>query len=489
MEFLSPDQVPPNRREAHRRAVDLLDRCEATGQPFALVLRTYTITQLFGEADERFQASEQLENALDEELAPLGLGVVTVQAQNAVSQLQFLGEDAVNHEFEIRAPALYVPAEVWMTVVEHLITRAGLVVVLLSAHTPGVLWELDKLVELDQADRTLVVLFTAAWMDPLPELPVLERFLRVSFGHQLAVPGFADHFLVKDLVASMCSEHTSGRPEIDWSSMAAAYERTAQREWGWHALRDAAESFRRAARVSLRLDDHLAAARQTIKRATVLDALQDGTAARDVLHQLADHLAASTGRETALARAQLDAALARAMAASGEAGDALALLDQSRTRAGERDDPRSASILQTAKAWIRRGEADGIGAMTAAQEAVALAQRAESAAELWQSLIVLGIVWADFGEWFPHGMDTFARAVEAMPESGAEEDLWLVLMTLGRLAAQNGNWSAATRAYESAAQAATAANLTAEARTARERLLAVLPIGRQPGSGPPAGST
>lgn len=473
--FVSPNEVPPNRREAHQRALDLLDRYESTEQSFALVLRTYLVTQLFGEAPEGFRATQLFENILHDELALLGLGAITVQAQGVGTEQFFLAdEDTVNREFEVCSPALYMRTEGWSTTVEYLIARAGLVVVLLQAATPGALQELESIVALGRADHTVIVLFESNFTDPLPELPILERFLRVIFGHELDPPRVVDHFLLKDLVDAMCAGRTSQPPETDWRSVAAGYEQLARSERGRRALSDAAVSYGRAARISLRSDDHLGAVHQTIAQATVLDQLGDAAKARDVMHGVANAVPVSTGGETGRARAELDAAVARQMAADGEALGALDLLDQSRRRADERDDPRSASVLQTASAWIRRCNLDVLGAMGAAREAVALADRAGAGAELWRSLIVLGILWGDLGEWSPLGSDAIARAVGVMPESGAEEDLWMVLMTLGRLATKTRDWSTAARAYMAAAQAGTAADLPAEARTARESLLTAL---------------
>ena len=61
-----------------------------------------------------------------------------------------------------------------------------------------------------------------------------------------------------------------------------------------------------------------------------------------------------------------------------------------------------------------------------------------------------------------------------MPDEGAEEDLWLVLMTLGRLASQASDVTTALVARTAAAHAAVIASLPAEARTAREALFAAM---------------
>jgi len=472
VEFLSPDDVAPNRRRAHQRAVDIVRRSESGGKPFALVLRTYRVTQLFADAPEGFQATQMFENVLHDELEPLGLGAVTVQDRGLGSELQYPAADASDRELEVRAPALCVATEGWLTTVRSLIVHAGLIVVLLQVDTPGVLQELEAIAAMGRADQTVVAVLVSRFTDPPPEPPILAEFFRVISTHELDAPPLVDHFLVKDLVDGMRLGRTT--TETHWPPVVEGYEQLARSERGRRALSDAATSYGRAARISLRLADYGGAVRQTVARSTVLEQLGDAAEAGAVLKSLADAMPAATDGATRLARAELDAATAHRLATDDNAEAALTLLERSRRHAEEADDHRSLSVLHTAGAWIRRGQLDVFGAMTAAHEAVAHAERAGSAAELWRSCTVLGILWGDLGEWSPRGVDCLARAVAAMPDSGAEADLWMVLMTRGRLAAQAGDWSTATRAYLAAARAATAADLPAEARTARERLLTAL---------------
>lgn len=474
--FVSPDEVPANRRPAHERALDLLDRHSSTGQPFALVLRTYRFTQLFRDAPEGLRATQVFENVLHDELAQAGLDAVTVQDRGAGTERYFPADGQDDRDFEVRSPALFVQTEGWLSTVEYLIARAGLLVVLLQTSSPGVLQELEKIVEMGRADHTVVVVFGSDLMDmnPIPDLPVLGNFHRVISSHELDLPRIVKLFLLEDLVHDMRAGRTSRPSAMDWRSVAAGYEQLARSERAQRALRAAAESFGRAARVSLRIGDHRGAVRQTTDRAELLEQLDDTVAARAVLRELSEALPPATDGEAGLAHAELDAAVARRMATDGDAAGALELLDRSRAHAEDRDDVRSVSVLRTAEAWIRRGDHDVLGAITAAQHAVAAAEGAGADAELRRSLIVLGVLWDDLGEWSPRGSDAFARAVAAMPESGAEDDMWMVLMTLGRLAARTGDRGTAVRAYLAAAQSGAAAGLPAEARTARERLFTAL---------------
>src|SRR5690349_13790485 len=374
VEFLSPDDVAPNRRRAHHRAVDIVRRSESGGKPFALVLRTYRVTQLFADAPEGFQATQMFENVLHDELEPLGLGAVTVQDRGLGSELQYPAADASDRELEVRAPALCVATEGWLTTVRSLIVHAGLIVVLLQVDTPGVLQELEAIAAMGRADQTVVVVLVSRFTDPPPEPPILAEFFRVISTHELDAPPLVDHFLVKDLVDGMRLGRTT--TETHWPPVVEGYEQLARSERGRRALSDAATSYGRAARISLRLADYGGAVRQTVARSTVLEQLGDAAEAGAVLKSLADAMPAATDGATRLARAELDAATAHRLATDDNAEAALTLLERSRRHAEEADDHRSLSVLHTAGAWIRRGQLDVFGAMTAAHEAVAHAERA-----------------------------------------------------------------------------------------------------------------
>lgn len=475
--FLSPDDVPPNRREAHRRALEIVDRYESAGRPFSLMLRTYMVTQQFGEPPEGFHARHLFENLLHDELSPLGLDVILVQPQGMGTERHFPVETGgQDSDFVIRSPALYMRTEGWLESVRYLIARAGLVVVLLQAGTPGLLQELDTIIAMGRADDTVLVLLSTEGFPPPPELPALEGFLRQTYGHQLQFdrPGLVEHFLLKDLVVSM-TDHQVSRPlQTNWHTIAAGYEQQARSERGDRALADAAASFGRATRAWIRSNEPLRAVNAAIDQATILEQLNDAANANEVTRKMANALSLATGHETRRAQARLDASVARRMASEEDATGALNLVTHSLNRGSERDDPGSASELHSAEAWIRRGNGDVLGAMSAAQQAVALASRAGGAEELWRSLIVLGVLWGDLDEWTPSGMDAFARAVSVMPEVGAEDDLWFVLMTMGRVASQILDWPTAERAYTAAAESALVGKLPAQARTAREALLTVL---------------
>src|SRR5690348_7413819 len=71
------DSMPEPRRTLHRRAVEVIARHRRERAPYALVLRSYGIVQLFGGTAQRL--GEVFENVLVDALEPAGVGVVQIQ--------------------------------------------------------------------------------------------------------------------------------------------------------------------------------------------------------------------------------------------------------------------------------------------------------------------------------------------------------------------------------------------------------------------------
>jgi hypothetical protein len=180
-------------------AIDVLDHYQREGVPFALMLRTYGITQIFTESDRH--AGKLFENHLVDHLMPLGVDVIQVQAQGSSGLGDVLFHPALaGGLLSSRAPSLYLRTEVWLEAVTDLIDRAELIVVLLLMATGGVLQELEVIAAHGRADRTVVVCF-GPWAQPNPlRESVLDQFQRVLHVGDLDPQAPISTFVFGDLV-------------------------------------------------------------------------------------------------------------------------------------------------------------------------------------------------------------------------------------------------------------------------------------------------
>jgi hypothetical protein len=187
------DELPEPRRTLHRRALGVLERHERDGVPFALVLRSYGITQFFG--GRGIGPGQLFENILLAALDPAGIGVIQVQMPERAP----IYDD--NHDqrifMAVRAPSLFADYNRWRQAVVSMIARAELIVVVIPQMTPGVEFELNAIADARRTERTVVLVTgedlggpedgTMAMVDghELPDTsqtmraPVLRKFPRV----------------------------------------------------------------------------------------------------------------------------------------------------------------------------------------------------------------------------------------------------------------------------------------------------------------------
>jgi hypothetical protein len=171
--------------EAARQVLrDNLDR----GMPFALYLRTFSVTKFHVTAESGLHL---LENSIREALPP-GVELVTVQDNRRDS----------GSRLERRAPGLTLPDDVWQSVVTELIGSADLIVSECIFLTPAVRFELEAAYAAGLWDRTVLVLPSphGLVMTTLDSDPLIQLFPRCVWADSPDIASPTDSPVIMDLL-------------------------------------------------------------------------------------------------------------------------------------------------------------------------------------------------------------------------------------------------------------------------------------------------
>jgi hypothetical protein len=60
------------------------------------------------------------------------------------------------------------------------------------------------------------VVFQSSFTDSLPDLPILDRFVRVVLGNELDQPRLAEDFLSTDLIHAVLADRAAAPVASDW---------------------------------------------------------------------------------------------------------------------------------------------------------------------------------------------------------------------------------------------------------------------------------
>jgi len=499
--FAALEGLPEPERRLHDLGVGVVDRFERDGSPFALLLRTWMVRQLFGESD--LSGRFWFENHVFDELAHIGVGTVQVREPDSpFPNVDAEGEPVAGAdadpaidpepvlEFTVRTPSLSLN-ERWFEAVTRLVERAELIAMYLPVATPGVVDELEAIVESGRADRTVVLYSTSYAVEPLPEVPLLPNFERIArideLDHRRPIASFVFEDLVERL-RSLARIPPARRLRllrkgdldrtypVTWTGVSRGFEAAATAHRGRGDNESAATALDRAARVAMMRGDVDTAVRQRKEQATVLRELNRLDAAEEVVATQAaalDHVTVRDQSHLAFLNAEMTIARAQITVARGNAVEGKQMLEAEHSRCELRGDTRAQAALLVALAWITRNEGDVFAALDAAHRAVALARAAGAALELARAQLVLGVLWYDVREP-PAAADALSQAANVLPQ-GVEGDLCLILVKLGDIAAASGRAQEARRAFAAAWKLADELGSRAQAVAAGRRLADLVP--------------
>ena len=454
--------VPERRRPAHNAALAVIQAHERDGSPFALVLRTFGVVQLFTASDA--EPGIYFENYLVDRL-PMGVKVVEVQTPGDLGDTMFdqsLGSPTIS----VYAPSLVLADDTWLRAVTYLVERAELIVVVFQMESPGVLAELRAILDSGRHDRTVVLFSELGFTSPASST-LLDRFPRVLSFADLDPRDMLGTFVFPDLVERIARiRDAPAQPlPVQRAGLGEAFEELAIRRRGERSGKAAARYFANAVCIALMDGDLPRAVRLTAARIELLpDEEVDG--ALSTLESAFGEL--RTGDpDQSTAHAHL--VILRAGSLS-DPDAALSLLDEEYARCREQRNRRALSALLTARAWQLRLKRDAVGVLDSGYEALRLAQEEGAKLEMAKALHIIGTTWHELGELSKAGT-ALGQACDVFPrEDGPPGDLWLMLIRLADVLRDAGNPTAAGEVLNGAVRLAEATSLPAEADAARRRV-------------------
>ena len=458
--LLEPTAIPLPRLEPHRRALAIVEAHERDGAPFALLLQTYSVMQMFTASDT--ELGDHFENLLANRL-PVGVGLVEVQPHDGFGELMFDGVASGASRLPVYAPSLFLADDTWLKAVTYLIKRAELIVVLLQVNSSGVVRELEAVVANGRVDRT-VVLFPEVWLQPIP---ILDQFPRVLSVADLDPRDILSTFIFEDLIKRLLQirDDRSTPLPVSGAGLNRAFEALAARTRGEGRSTAAARYFANAARLALLEGDTAAAVRLTAARVDLLPQDQ----AQLAVASLSASIGEAAGDDPSLQLAHTQLVILHAQTLT-DADEAIRLLDEEYARCQGSPNRRALSALRTARAWKLREKGDAEGVLQAGHEALALAQAAGAGLELVHALLIVGTTWHELGDFSKAGR-TLQQALDSLPPERSAEDLFMILIRLGLVMRDAGHPLEARAVLDLAVNTAVAGSLApAEANVARERL-------------------
>jgi tetratricopeptide (TPR) repeat protein len=472
------------------------------------MLRTYGVTQLFGETDG--QRGRLFENILAEALEPAGIGVIQVQLPKPGGMADVLYDPQAEH-FTVQAASLVLHAEHWAPSAISLIVGAELIVVLVPDVTPGVRLELDAVAAAGRSDRTVVLVsgedlggpedrtVVMTDKDEVPDtsetlwLPVLRNFPRVLWVGDLDPAAPLDSFMFRDLVdrlhaiAALAPDvrhrltnegGLNAAHPVSLTGVLEGYEALAPARRAQDRSDVAALYYGTAARLALSFGHVTRAVDHVIAQADLMSWFgrhRDAHLAVTELYDRADQWMRSRwDDDPAVVRlhARLVGARARMLRRGGKADVAKALLEDEAGRCRAPVNRRALSTLHTELAWNLREGTDPDAVLAAGHDAFMLARAEDACGDMCRALTVIGATLYDLRDL----EQAESMLVHAMELGRAELDfdaLWPAVLRLGEVLAAQGRDEDARVALERAVWAAEQGSFGWAASLARHRLAAL----------------